>query len=370
MIDLFGLSGEYVRKNFPEVYQHLLTTVKAAREKQFANSPTNDARSYAENWWVMGKPRTELRPALDGLTRYIATVETAKHRYFMFLGAIVLPDNKLTIIASDDAFHLGVLSSRVHCSYALRAGGWLGVGNDPVYVKSRCFDPFPFPDASDADKDEIRALAEELDAHRKKRQEEHPRLTLTEMYNVLEKLRAGLAPAALDADDKRVFDDGLVLILKELHDRLDRAVARAYGWPADLSDADILGRLVALNRARAAEEARGLVRWLRPDYQIPHFGAPGERAEQLEAELVGANAKTAKPAFPAEDVAQTAAVMAALAGADRPLDSTAIATGFRQGRRIEPKVRAVLTALARMGFVASPDNGHGFLLRRASYASP
>ena len=63
---------------------------------------------------------------------------------------------------------LGVLSSRIHVTWALHAGGWLGVGNDPVYVKTTCFEKFPFPDATDAQKARIRALAEELDAHRKR----------------------------------------------------------------------------------------------------------------------------------------------------------------------------------------------------------
>ena len=74
----------------------------------------------------------------------------------------------------DDAFHLGVLSSRPHVVWSLGAGGWLGVGNDPRYSKSRCFDPFPFPVCSDALKASIRAVADELDAHRKARQAEHP----------------------------------------------------------------------------------------------------------------------------------------------------------------------------------------------------
>jgi hypothetical protein len=128
--------------------------------------------------------------ALAGQARYIATVETAKHRVFQFLDASILPDNKLVAIGSYDAFLLGVLCSRIHVTWALRAGGWLGVGNDPVYVKSRCFDPFPFPECGEVLKGRIRVVAEEPDAHRKARQVEHPHLTLTEMYNVLEKLKA------------------------------------------------------------------------------------------------------------------------------------------------------------------------------------
>jgi len=40
------------------------------------------------------------------------------------------------------------------------------------------------------------------------------------------------------------------------HKKLDAAVAAAYGWPADLTDEQILGRLLALNLERAAEEAK------------------------------------------------------------------------------------------------------------------
>ena len=36
---------------------------------------------------------------LDGLPRYIATVETSKHRFFTFLDQEILPDNKLIAIA-------------------------------------------------------------------------------------------------------------------------------------------------------------------------------------------------------------------------------------------------------------------------------
>lgn len=39
--------------------------------------------------------------------------------------------------------------------------------------------------------------------------------------------------------------------LANAHRILDEAIAAAYGWPADLSDEDILRRLLALNRERA-----------------------------------------------------------------------------------------------------------------------
>jgi hypothetical protein len=42
--------------------------------------------------------------------------------------------------------------------------------------------------------------------------------------------------------------------LGHAHKKLDAAVAAAYGWPADLTDEQILERLLALNLERAAEE--------------------------------------------------------------------------------------------------------------------
>jgi hypothetical protein len=66
-----------------------------------------------------------------------------------------------------------------------------------------------------------------------------------------------------------VFRQSLVSVLKQIHDELDAAVFDAYGWPHDLADDEILHRLVALNRERAAEEARGVIRWLRPEFQNP-----------------------------------------------------------------------------------------------------
>ncbi|TAL84233.1 MAG: hypothetical protein EPN74_11755 [Rhodanobacter sp.] len=44
-------------------------------------------------------------------------------------------------------------------------------------------------------------------------------------------------------------------------------------------DETILERLVALNAERAAKEARGVVRWLRPEFQYPAEPAAPNQAE-------------------------------------------------------------------------------------------
>jgi len=260
VIDLFGLTEAEVRRRFPEVYQHVFRSVKPERD--------NNRREYRRvNWWLFGENNPLLRRALTSLGRYIATAETAKHRVFEFLDGSILPDNMLTAIATDDAFHLGVLSSRFHVRWSLNAGGTLE--SRPRYNKTKIFDPFPFPDATPEQRECIGELAEELDSTRKAALAEVPRLTMTEIYNWRERVAAGeqLEGANLDrATAARAF------IVHRLHEQIDDAVAEAYGWPADLAPAEIVAHLVALNAERKAEEEAGTVRWLRREYQEPRFG--------------------------------------------------------------------------------------------------
>jgi hypothetical protein len=357
VIDLDGMSADQVRTQYPEVYQHLLETVKPERD-------LNNETYRRENWWLFGRRNTVMRGFTANIERYIATPETAKHRIFQFLDQTILPDNMLVNVGLSDGSQLAVLSSRPHITWSLAAGGWLGIGNDPRYSKSRCFDPFPFPESNANLKGQLRALGNELDATRKRVQADHPDLTLTGLYNVLEKLKAG---AALTAADEDVKQRGLVLILKELHEQIDALTFQAYGWPADLTDEQILERLVALNAERAKEEAAGQVRWLRPDYQIPRF-AKGAAAKSGELDLGEAAVAIDKalPAFPTDRYEQPLAVEAMLTAAGRAMTAAEIARGFKRGgKRIEQRVTQVLTTLVRYGRAsASPDGA--FTTRRAA----
>ena len=105
--------------------------------------------------------------------------------------------------------------------------------------------------------------------------------------------------------------------MKQLHDDLDAAVFAAYGWPATLTDAEILERLVALNAERAAEEKRGIVHWLRPEYQakgqaemiLPAgHDKPAKKAKPKNA----APARAAKSAWPKKMAERVQAVETAL----------------------------------------------------------
>ena len=311
-----------------------------------------------DNWWKFGWERPVLRKALAGISRYIGTTETAKHRVFQFIPVQTLADHMVVCFASDDAFHLGVLSSRLHVFWALAAGGRLGLGNDPRYNKSRCFDPFPFPEGPL--KQRIRDLGERLDTHRKRQQEQHPDLTLTGLYNVLEKLRAG---ATLNAKEKTLHDQGLVTLLRQIHDELDAAVLEAYGW-ADLHpltperEPELLTRLVALNHERAAEEQRGQIRWLRPDYQNPgNTSAPQatqptltgtETAPPLKTE----NCELKTPSWPARLPDQVALIRQLLATDPTATAETLSAQFGRKSPKRTEQIEGILETLRGLGHLS------------------
>ncbi|MEX2532089.1 MAG: DNA methyltransferase [Gemmatimonadota bacterium] len=270
----FALLAEKRARAYPVLYDLVRDRVKPARD-------ANSRMSYRRYWWRFGEPRHVLREALPGLTRFIATPETSKHRVFAFLPVEAACAHKIIVIALDDSYSLGVLSSTIHAAWTIASGGRLGVGNDPVYQKSQTFDAFPFPSSSDPVRDEIRRAAEAIDAHRKAALERDGAVTMTGMYNVVEALRAG---TELSKAERKIHQAAACGILKDLHDELDALVAEAYGWPWPLEEEEILDRLVRLHDERWAEEEAGNVRWLRPDYQVPKFRH--EVVPEAELELV------------------------------------------------------------------------------------
>ena len=165
VIDLYPLPSEAVRVRFPEVYQHLLATVK----------PDRDANRMAfrrEHWWWFGATHEMYRSFTDGVARYIATPETAKHRIFVFLPAGVRADNMLVNFGLSGASTWGCCPSRVHLAWALATGAVLE--DRPRYTKSLCFEPFPFPAPSAVLRRRIAEVAEELEATRVRVRAEHP----------------------------------------------------------------------------------------------------------------------------------------------------------------------------------------------------
>ena len=217
-------------------FEHVVANVKPDRVN-------NRMRRRAEMWWLHGSPAAHMRQALANLNRYIATPRVAKHRLFTFLDEKVLPDGQLIVIARDDNYTFGVLHSRFHELWALRMGTQLETR--PRYTPTTCFETFPFPRPTEEQQEEITEAARELNRLREGWLNpvdtegdavvfgvDLRRRTLTNLYNEYERHTW----------------------LVNVHERLDAAVADAYGWDADLSDEQVLERLLALNLERYEAE--------------------------------------------------------------------------------------------------------------------
>ena len=274
------------------------------------------------------------------------------------------------------------------------------MGNDPRYSKSRTFDPMPFPigEGSDNSGEALTELGDRLDSFRKERLAEHDFLTMTSLYNVLERVRElenGCDVPLLTAKERDIHEAGLVSVLKDIHDDIDRAVFEAYGWddliPAlvgkpgatmpsphktpeqEEAEEELLTRLVALNQERAAEERRGTVRWLRPDYQKPKLGhkvKTPEDVEQVEAQLVVPETADGKPAWPKDELDRIRVVRDMLGRAPAPLAPETLSAAFR-GRNSAPRkkrVEQVLQTLVAAGVaqqgIDGQDGGSRFFIPR------
>jgi type II restriction/modification system DNA methylase subunit YeeA len=247
-------------------FAHVATHVRPTRLK-------NARDAYARNWWRHVEARQGLLAALKPLPRFIGTPTVAKHRLFAWMANPTLPDHQIIVIARDDDTTFGILHSRFHELWALALGTWLGVGNDPRYTPTTTFETFPFPAgltpnlpaasyAADPRAKTIAQTASALVAARDR------------WLNPPELVR--VAPEVVPGFPDRILpkDDAAAAILKKrtltklyntrntpegawldrLHRDLDDAVAAAYGWPADLADAEVLARLLALNLERAAAQ--------------------------------------------------------------------------------------------------------------------
>jgi type II restriction/modification system DNA methylase subunit YeeA len=269
----FGLErAETECAKYEGPFLHLLLRVKDERTK-------NKRALYAKYWWRHVEPRPGMLAAIAPLRRFATTVPVSKHRLFAWMEAPTLPDHQVFAFARDDDYFFGVLHSRFHEAWALKLGTRLETR--PRYTPTTCFETFPFPDPNGRQDSEIAAAAKELNELR----ENWLNPAEWTMTHVLEFPGSVNGPWSrfVHEPDKRGIgtvryprleprDEECAAKLKKrtltslynerpawlahAHAKLDAAVAAAYGWPADLSDDQILERLLALNLERAAEEKR------------------------------------------------------------------------------------------------------------------
>jgi hypothetical protein len=210
----------------------------------------NKRKVYAERWWIHGEARPEVRASCMALPRYIATPRVSKHRLFVWLEGHVLPDCQLIVFARSDDYFLGVLHSRPHEVWALAQGTQVREKESGFrYTPTTCFETFPMPTPTPDQERAIADAARRLDEARRNwigDRTDRTR-TLTALYN---KKPTWLADA---------------------HRALDAVVFAAYGWraaperpgeggPVDMTDAQILETLLALNLCRSTASAAAPLR--------------------------------------------------------------------------------------------------------------
>ena len=215
----------------------------------------NRRESYRLNWWRHVEPRQGMWKALGGLSRYIVTPNYAKHRVFDWLDPRVCPANTLIVIARDDDTTLGILHSRFHEVWSLRKG--TSLEDRPRYTPTTTFETFPFPEGLSPDVPASDYLtdprAQAIASAARRLVELRARwLNPPEWVEWVEEPVPGypLRPVPRDSKaatalKKRTLTNlynAKPQWLLDAHTQLDAAVARAYGWPADITNDAALGR--------------------------------------------------------------------------------------------------------------------------------
>jgi len=238
IIDFHGMTQEQAAA-YELPFEHLVREIE--RERLEAATKGKEVQPRIR-WWLHRRPGSEMRVAVANLSRYIGTIATGKYRPFVWLDHSVLPDHQLYIFARADDYFFGVLHSRLHEVWARAQGTQLREAESGTrYTPTSTFETFPFPwppGHEPKDSPLVEAIAEAARELVEKRDawlnppnanaDELKRRTLTNLYNA--------RPAWL----------------AEAHRKLDAAVFASYAWPATLTDAELLERLLAMNHQRAA----------------------------------------------------------------------------------------------------------------------
>jgi type II restriction/modification system DNA methylase subunit YeeA len=254
----FGELPEKDAAFFEAPFEYVRQTVKPIRD-------TNRRNRRRVHWWQHGETVPGLRTVLAPLSRYIITPRISKHRIFVWMHPIVLPDSATVAIARDDETSFGVLHSRFHEAWALRLG--TSLEDRPRYTPSTTFETFPFPEsltpnvpaAEYAEDPRAIAIAE---AARRLNEQREAWLNPPGLVERVPEVVPGFPDRIVPIDAKaaamlrrrtltNLYNERPAW-LDNAHRDLDAAVAAAYGWPTDITAEDALARLLHLNRVRVA----------------------------------------------------------------------------------------------------------------------
>jgi hypothetical protein len=257
---------------YEQPFEYVKKVVKPERAK-------NNRATYRERWWLHAESRPAMREAIKDLVRYVVTPRVSKHRLFKWVPSSALVDSATILFARDDDYFFGVLHSRIHELWARATGTQLREEESGFrYTPNTTFETFPFPWPPSKEPSKIsevltddRARSDDRSARRSGKA---TRTTKTSEVS----LEQAIAQAAKELNELRdnwlnPYKDqpaaGLDVTLKKrtltnlynenptwlqlAHRKLDEAVLDAYGWPHNLSDEEILSKLLALNLERAGK---------------------------------------------------------------------------------------------------------------------
>ncbi|WP_422931409.1 class I SAM-dependent DNA methyltransferase [Singulisphaera sp. PoT] len=263
----FGLDRSETMASFYEApYSKVGHLVKPMR----AN---NKREVYRERWWCHVEPRPALRRATGKLDRFLCTTTVSKHRLFSWVASPTLPDHQLIVFSRDDDYFSGILRSRVHEVWARSRGTQVRERESGFrYTPTTCFETFPLPEPFENLKAVIAEAARSFDDSIEAWLNP-PEWTRTEVLEFPATIEGpwGRLVRAPDENGIGIVRHGRLVpkdskssdllaqrTLTNLYNQrpswfelsrraLDEAVLAAYGWKPDVTDYEILSRLLALN---------------------------------------------------------------------------------------------------------------------------
>ncbi len=266
VINSEGRSEAECRELWPELVGIVQAKVKPEREVSSQNSKSAHGQR-ARVWWQHYHQARELYSAITNLDRVLAISRVGQQLAFTFLPTGMIFAESLVVFPFGTYAAFCALQTRPHEIWARFFGS--SMKDDLRYTPSDCFETFPFPIGWEA----------------------HPALEAAgkDYYEyraaLMVRNNEGLTKTYNRFHDP-YEDDPEIVMLRELHAAMDRAVLDAYGWrdvstdceflldyeideetwgrrtkpyryrwPNEVRD-DVLARLLELNAQRAAEEAR------------------------------------------------------------------------------------------------------------------
>ncbi|CAD5959367.1 DNA methyltransferase [Planktothrix agardhii] len=185
-----------------------------------------------ENWWLFSRPRPAMRKALQELSCYFAIPKIIKYILFQPVDISILPCEANMVIASEDFYILGILTSNIHRIWVKAQSSTLK--GDTRYTNTTCFETFPFPQTPTKKiVEKIRETMIKLHEYRTE-QMEKKQWGITKLYN-------------------NFFTESSSQLYK-LHQQIDKLAMEAYGFNPD---DDLLEKLLKLNLELAEKEERG-----------------------------------------------------------------------------------------------------------------